>query len=82
MRGVRRSLIAAASALSSPWPLCVFVFICGVGLIPVPQETCADELRRCVFKEGRPSPTAPASSSPVSALGEDHAPNGGRRGYE
>ena len=54
MRGVRRSLVAAALALSSVRSLCVFVFICGVGFISAPRETCADELRRCVFEEGRP----------------------------
>lgn len=54
MRGVRRSLVAPVSAVSSAWPLCVFVFVCGVGLIPAPPETCRDKLRRCVIEDGRP----------------------------
>ena len=62
MRGVRRSLVAAVSAVSSAWPLCVFVFVCGVGLLPAPRdwftpdppETCRDKLRRCVIEDGRP----------------------------
>ena len=52
LRGVRRSLAIAALALQVVPPLCAFV--CGVGFIPAPRETCADKFRRCVIEEGRP----------------------------
>ena len=54
LTGVRRSLAVAALALPIGPPLCVFVFICGVGFIPAPRETCTDKFRRCVIEEGRP----------------------------